>query len=78
MTPDEKHLYLASEGNNEHVPNGINLMIVDEEASRDRTRRQFYEFLGIPPYKPWQVCNIILEIHARAATRGFNPPTFCR
>ncbi|RYO93890.1 hypothetical protein DL762_000845 [Monosporascus cannonballus] len=59
----EKHVYLASNNGDEHVPTGVDISIVDQDASRDRVRRKFFNFLGIEEYSPRQVCDLILELH---------------
>lgn len=58
-----KHLYLPTQHNDEHIPAGIDIFIIDEAASRDPTRRRFFKFLGIKEYDPQQVCDLILELH---------------
>jgi hypothetical protein len=58
-----EHLYLASNIENEHVPTGVAVSIVDQEASRDSRRRRFFEFLEIKQYTPGQVCSLILDLH---------------
>jgi hypothetical protein len=62
------HLYIASPNKNEHVPSGINISIVAEDAVRDASRRNFYEYLGIKEYRPSQVCKLILELHCKDAS----------
>lgn len=59
----ETHLYLPSLNKNEHVPNGINISIVAEDAVRDASRRKLYEYLDIKEYDSRQVCKLILELH---------------
>ncbi|RYP88497.1 hypothetical protein DL769_000264 [Monosporascus sp. CRB-8-3] len=59
----EKHVYLASENEDEHVPTGIDISIVDQGASRDPVRKKFFKYLGIKEYSPRQVCDLILELH---------------
>ncbi|KAK7428051.1 hypothetical protein QQZ08_005483 [Neonectria magnoliae] len=60
-------LYLASDTDDQYIPKGINLLIVDQSASQDPVRRRFYEFLGIQAYTALQVCNLILELHSGSA-----------
>jgi len=59
-----KHVYFDSENEEEHVPTGVDILIVDPAASRDSKRRHFFEFLGIGEYTPRRVCDLILELHA--------------
>ena len=59
-----KHLYFDSGNEDEHVPTGVDIFIVDPAASQDPKRRHFFEFLGIGEYTPLQVCELILELHA--------------
>jgi hypothetical protein len=67
------NLYLASETDDEYVPNGIDIQIVEQSASGDSLRRRFYKFLGIKTYTSHYVCSLILELHA-----GYNLRTFDR
>jgi hypothetical protein len=60
----EQHVYLAAKDEEEHVPAGINISIVDYDASQDPTRRMFFNFLGIQEYSPRQVCKLIVELHS--------------
>jgi len=57
------HLYLAADDDFEHIPNGVNIYIVDREMSNDPIRRQFLHFLGINPYSPRELCSLIIELH---------------
>ncbi|KAH7317120.1 hypothetical protein B0I35DRAFT_434596 [Stachybotrys elegans] len=57
-------LYLTSDIDDEHVPEGISIYLVDEHASQDPIRRSFYQFLGIPTYTTRQVCELIGELHS--------------
>lgn len=61
----EAHLYLPSLNENEHVPSGVNISIVAEDAVRDVSRKRLYEYLDIKEYNPGQVCKLILELHRR-------------
>lgn len=63
----ETHLYLPPPNKNEHVPSGINISIVAEDAVRDVYRRKLYEYLDIKEYNPHQVCKLILEVHRKLA-----------
>ncbi|RYP69608.1 hypothetical protein DL770_008214 [Monosporascus sp. CRB-9-2] len=63
VNAEEKHLYLAAKDGDEHVPTGVDISIVDQDASRDPVRRKFFEFLGIKEYSPRQVCDLIIELH---------------
>ncbi|KAK6842238.1 hypothetical protein PG987_003098 [Apiospora arundinis] len=62
-TAKMEHVYLASDDDNEHVPAGVSLSIVDPEVCRDPVRRDFLIYLGIQQYSPKQVCSLILELH---------------
>jgi hypothetical protein len=62
-----EHVFLSSRNEEEHVPTGVAISIVDETASRDPQRNQFFRFLGIEEYSPRQVCDLILELHANTA-----------
>lgn len=64
----EANLYLPSLNNNEHVPSGVNISIVAEDAVRDPSRRKFYEYLDIKEYNPDQVCRLILALHRKLAS----------
>lgn len=63
------HVYLASEKEDEHLPSGVDISIVDQTASQDSTRRRFFQFLGIKKYTPEQVCDLILELHVDGSPR---------
>lgn len=58
-----EHVYLASQNVDEHVPAGVSISIVDQNACQDTVRRRFFEFLGIEEYSARQVCSLILELH---------------
>lgn len=64
----EAHLYLPSPNKNEHVPSGINISIVAEDAALDSSRRKFYEYLDIKEYNPGEVCKLIHELHRELAS----------
>lgn len=64
----ETHLYLPSLNTNEHVPAGVNISIVAEDAVRNASRRRLYEHLDIKVYDPRQVCKLILELHEKLAS----------
>lgn len=64
----ENHLYLPSLNTNEHVPAGVRISIVAEDAVRYASRRSFYEHLDIKEYDPGQVCKLILELHGKLAS----------
>ncbi|RTE79713.1 hypothetical protein BHE90_005765 [Fusarium euwallaceae] len=59
-----ERLYMASETEDEYVPSGISISIIDEAVCRDSVRRDFYRFLGILAYTPSQVCSLIMELHS--------------
>ncbi|KAM6516418.1 hypothetical protein FALCPG4_014601 [Fusarium falciforme] len=59
-----EHLYVASETEDEYVPSGIRISIIDQTACQDSVRRSFFQFLGILAYTPSQVYNLIMELHA--------------
>lgn len=59
-----EHLYVASEAEDEYVPSGIRISIIDQTACQDSVRRSFFHFLGILAYTPSQVYNLIMELHA--------------
>ncbi|KAI8712978.1 DUF3883 domain-containing protein [Fusarium sp. LHS14.1] len=59
-----EHLYMASEAEDEYVPSGISISIIDRTACQNSVRRKFYRFLGILDYTPSQVYNLIMELHA--------------
>lgn len=61
-------LYLPPKSDDEHVPAGVSISLVDGDASRDPRRRRFFEFLDIPEYSPRQVCELILEIHSSGSS----------
>lgn len=64
VSANTSHLYLASKNQDEHVPNGIQIVLVDSTASNDPVRRAFFEFLDIKPYNPEQICHLILGLHS--------------
>lgn len=68
VTATQPHLYLPSLNKNEHVPSGVNIFIVAEDAVRDASRRRLYEYLDVKEYDPGQVCKLILELHDRLAS----------
>lgn len=71
----KEHVYFASRDENEHVPNGVNISVVDRQASQDPERRLFLNFLGIREYSPGQVCKLILELHNDLLFRGLSSRT---
>ncbi|KAK7697413.1 hypothetical protein SLS64_013551 [Diaporthe eres] len=68
----ETHLYLPSLNKNEHVPSGVNISIIAEDAVRDPSRRRLYEYLDVKQYDPGQVCKLILKLHDRLASVSFD------
>lgn len=68
VRPSATHLYLPPLDQNEHVPSGVNILIVAEDAVRDISRRELYEYLDIKEYNPGQVCKLILELHRSLAS----------
>ncbi|SCV58621.1 uncharacterized protein FFB14_15750 [Fusarium fujikuroi] len=65
-------VFFTSTQNEEHVPNGIELFLVDGSVSKDPERRKFLSFLGIEEYSPTQVCELIIKLHQDL------PPGPCR
>lgn len=55
-------LYLPPK-DDEHIPTGVSILLVDDDASLDPNRRRFFQFLDIPEYNPREVCKLILKIH---------------
>lgn len=68
VTATKTHLYLPSPNKNEHVPSGINISIVAEDAVRNAPRKYLYQYLDIKEYNPSQVCKLILELHGKLAS----------
>ncbi|KAL5596300.1 hypothetical protein FOVSG1_009989 [Fusarium oxysporum f. sp. vasinfectum] len=56
-------VFFTSTQNEEHVPTGIELFLVDRSVSKDPERRRFLSFLGIQEYSPTQVCELIIKLH---------------
>ncbi|KAF4442132.1 hypothetical protein FACUT_2240 [Fusarium acutatum] len=56
-------VFFTSTQNEEHVPNGIEIFLVDGSVSKDPERRRFLSFLGIQEYSPTQVCEMIIKLH---------------
>ncbi|KAH7205910.1 hypothetical protein DER44DRAFT_809824 [Fusarium oxysporum] len=56
-------VFFTSTQNEEHVPTGIELFLVDRSVSKDPERRKFLSFLGIKEYSPTQVCELIIKLH---------------
>ncbi|RKL19789.1 hypothetical protein BFJ68_g3268 [Fusarium oxysporum] len=65
-------VFFTSTQNEEHVPTGIELFLVDRSVSKDPERRRFLSFLGIQEYSPTQVCELIINLHHDL------PPGACR
>lgn len=65
----EKNLYLPSPNKNEHVPCGINILVVAQDAAQDEWRKQLYQHLDIEQYTLRQVCKLILEFHRNLTSR---------
>ncbi|KNB07698.1 hypothetical protein FOXG_08790 [Fusarium oxysporum f. sp. lycopersici 4287] len=65
-------VFFTSTQNEEHVPTGIELFLVDRSVSKDPERRRFLSFLGIQEYSPTQVCELIINLHHDL------PPAACR
>ncbi|KAI1054608.1 hypothetical protein LB506_010697 [Fusarium annulatum] len=59
----QDRVFFASTNNEEHVPTGIELSLVDSFVSQDSVRRRFLSFLGIREYSPTQVCELIIKLH---------------
>ncbi|RYP11238.1 hypothetical protein DL764_000194 [Monosporascus ibericus] len=70
VNAEERHVYLVSKNGDDHVPTGVDISIVDQDASRDPIRRKSFEFLGIKEYSPRQVCNLIVELHKELLVNG--------
>lgn len=68
VSPSATHLYLPPSDQKEHVPSGVNILIVAEDAVRDISRRELYDYLGIEEYNPDQVCSLIIELHRSLAS----------
>ncbi|KAM0085838.1 hypothetical protein ACKRZS_001820 [Fusarium odoratissimum] len=56
-------VFFTSTQNEENVPTGIELFLVDRSVSKDPERRRFLSFLGIQEYSPTQVCELIIKLH---------------
>ncbi|KAH6627198.1 hypothetical protein B0J18DRAFT_465142 [Chaetomium sp. MPI-SDFR-AT-0129] len=59
-----QNIYLDSlSEDDDDVPGCLDIVIVEPAASRNKVRRDFFEFLGINQYTPRPVCEVILKLH---------------
>ncbi|KAH8883772.1 hypothetical protein GQ53DRAFT_882293, partial [Thozetella sp. PMI_491] len=65
VSADSSRLYFPSESEDEHVPRGLDISIVDPAAYKSMTRRRFFQFLGIRNYSPQEVCRLIRNLHSK-------------
>ncbi|KAH8892664.1 hypothetical protein GQ53DRAFT_646961, partial [Thozetella sp. PMI_491] len=63
--PNTKHMYLPTRDQSHHVPTGIEISIVDEDASKSPYRHRFFTSLDLEECKPKQVCELIIELHSK-------------
>lgn len=61
-------IYFPDTSNNVHVPDGIEVRIVASSAAADPDRRSLFRKLGVQDLDTRQVCNLILERHAKLAS----------
>ncbi|KAK4140599.1 uncharacterized protein C8A04DRAFT_39752 [Dichotomopilus funicola] len=67
-----QNIYLESPfHDDDSVPGNLDMFIVNPVASRNKARREFFEFLGINQYTPRQVGDLILKLH-RDPNRGIS------
>ncbi|KAB5583473.1 hypothetical protein GE09DRAFT_302763 [Coniochaeta sp. 2T2.1] len=62
VNAESERLYLDS-GSEDQVPEDLDISIVDAAASQNKTRRLFFEFLGIVQYSSYHVCQAIIKLH---------------
>lgn len=65
VTAGKSHLFLNRRNNNPMVPRGIKICLVDDSASQDENRKEFFNWLGIKKCKPEDVCRMIMELHLK-------------
>lgn len=63
------HVYLDFDSEDK-APAGLDISIVDATASRNWTRRRFFQFLGIGAYNPREVCDAIIQLHRNLDKRS--------
>lgn len=66
------NVYLPCDTEQEYVPSGIDILIIQQSAADDPVRRQFFEFLGIKSYTPQKVCSLILKLHSGQALHAMH------
>jgi hypothetical protein len=60
----KKNLFLNSEANNSEIPNGLDIHLVDADASKNKDRRDFFKWLGIKSCGRDEVCDVIIKVHS--------------
>ena len=63
VSANEPGIYLPTLSENTHVPPGLGIGIVGEDASASEPRAQLFRSLGVSPYNPKSVCELILKYH---------------
>jgi hypothetical protein len=63
VTPSEEHLFLSTEVSTLSIPYGIDLNIIEAAACKNKTRRDFFLWLGITSCDQADVCRLIMERH---------------
>jgi hypothetical protein len=61
VTPSHRHLFLEGEASSAKVPSGLDICIVDPEASQDKNRQKFFAWVGIKTCGQAEVCQMIVD-----------------
>ncbi|KAJ5224987.1 hypothetical protein N7468_006212 [Penicillium chermesinum] len=67
VTPAHDNIFFAStKAGDDFIPDGIDVLLVDEAAAQCQDRRQLYQILGVKTLDIIGVCKRILETHKNA------------
>ena len=57
------NLHLPTESANAHIPKGLGVLVVDENACSDPERAKMFRLFGLTRYNPGVICRRIVELH---------------
>jgi hypothetical protein len=70
VKPSKRNLFFEGETTEAVVPGGLDICLVDYEASQDKNRMAFFQWVGVRNCDQAEVCRMIMELYDRSEERS--------
>lgn len=70
VKPSQSHLFFEGETTGLVVPEGLDICLVDHEASQDGNRMTFFQWAGVRKCDQAEVCQMIMELYSHFKERS--------